>query len=99
MWPLSLAAVVRAKIGDGRLQRKIALEGHRFTPREALESGIVDHLVNGNTDAILSKAEYVADSVNSIAREGVWGIIKVSPLDLQYRSKELMGSLSDNTLS
>src|ERR1700731_4894572 len=32
VWPLSFAAVLRAKWGDHRLHRKIALEGHRFTP-------------------------------------------------------------------
>jgi Delta3-Delta2-enoyl-CoA isomerase len=81
MWPLSLATVVRAKIGDGRLQRKIALEGHRFTPREALELGIIDHIVTGNTEAVLAKAESVANLVSSAAKEGVWGIIKVGLLN------------------
>ena len=77
MWPLSLASVVRAKVGDGRVQRKIALEGHRFTPKEGLDLGLLDHIVSGNTEVVLAKAAEVADSVGSIAKEGVWGIIKV----------------------
>jgi len=77
VWPLSFAAIVRAKIGDGRLHRKIALEGYRFTPPEALEAGFLDHLVNGNTDAVLAKAEELANSLSSLANEGVWGLIKV----------------------
>lgn len=77
-WPLSLSAVVRAKIGDGKLHRKIALEGYRFTPKEALEHGIVDHIVNGNTAAVLAKAEAVAGSASKNAKEGVWGLIKTT---------------------
>lgn len=76
-WPLSFAALLRAKVSDPRLHRKIALEGHRFTPREALEAGFVDHIVQGNTAAVLAKAEEIAESVSHLAREGVWGIIKV----------------------
>jgi len=75
-WPLSFAAVMRAKVTDARVHRKIALEGHRFTPSEALEAGILDHIVNGNTEVILAKAEELAGTVSSHAQEGVWGLIK-----------------------
>jgi len=76
VWPLSFAALFRAKISDHRLIRKIALEGHRFSPTEALEAGFVDHLVDGDTSAVMAKAEQVAAQVSSIAKEGVWGLIK-----------------------
>ncbi|KAF9453438.1 ClpP/crotonase [Macrolepiota fuliginosa MF-IS2] len=76
VWPLSFAAIVRAKFGDHRLHRKIALEGHRFIPTEALTDGILDHLVTGNTAAVLSKAEEVADNLSINASAGVWGLIK-----------------------
>ena len=59
VWPLSFAAVLRAKWGDHRLHRKIALEGHRFTPAEALDAGIVDYVVAGGTREVLAKAEEV----------------------------------------
>jgi len=75
-WPLSFAALMRTKVADARLHRKIALEGHRFTPPEALAAGIIDHTVNGNTEAILAKAEELASSVSSYAQEGAWGLIK-----------------------
>jgi enoyl-CoA hydratase/carnithine racemase len=39
------------------------LEGHRFTPPEALNAGIVDHIVSGNTAAVLAKAEELALTV------------------------------------
>ena len=77
MWPLSLSSVIRAKVGDGRLHRKIALEGHRFTPQEALDTGLVDYLVEGNTELVLASAVSLGDRVGPIAKEGVWGIIKV----------------------
>jgi enoyl-CoA hydratase/carnithine racemase len=77
MWPLSLAAIVRVKVGDGRLHRKIALEGHRFTPQEALDAGLVDQIVAGNTETVLASAVSLGDRVGPIAKEGVWGIIKV----------------------
>lgn len=68
---------MRTKVTDAATQRKIALEGHRFTPKEALAAGILDHIVEGNTAAVLAKAEEVAETVSPLAREGVWGIIKV----------------------
>lgn len=76
-WPLSFAALFRTKVADARVLRKIALEGHRFTPQDALAAGLVDYIVEGKTDAILAKAEEVAETVSPLAREGVWGIIKV----------------------
>jgi enoyl-CoA hydratase/carnithine racemase len=74
---LSFAAILRAKVGDHRLQRKIALEGHRFTAKEAHEDGLLDHLVAGNTADVLSKAEQVAEQFAANAQAGVWGLIKV----------------------
>jgi enoyl-CoA hydratase/carnithine racemase len=68
---------LKAKVGSHALQRKIALEGHRFVPPEAHSMGIVDHLVNGNTTAVLAKAEEVADQISVNASTGVWGLIKV----------------------
>lgn len=70
--------ILKAKVGDPRTRRKVALEGHRFSPKEALEAGLVDHLASGNTEAIIAKAVTVAKQVNPLAREGVWGIIKAS---------------------
>ncbi|KAG6850694.1 hypothetical protein H0H93_009852 [Arthromyces matolae] len=76
IWPFSFAAIVRAKVGDHRLQRKISLEGHRFTAKEAYDDGLLDHLVTGKTVDILRKAEEIADKVSSNAQQGVWGLIR-----------------------
>lgn len=75
-WPLSFTAILRAKVGHHQLQRKIALEGHRFTPQEALADGLLDHLVEGGTKEVLAKAEEIADSVCANSRSGVLGLIK-----------------------
>ncbi|KAG5636065.1 putative secondary metabolism biosynthetic enzyme [Sphagnurus paluster] len=76
VWPRSFAAIVRAKVGDHRLQRKIALEGHRFTAKEAYEDGLLDAIVQGQTAEILIKAEEIADKFSVNAQGGVWGLIK-----------------------
>ncbi|TEB34690.1 ClpP/crotonase [Coprinellus micaceus] len=75
-WPHSFAALLRGKFGDHRLQRKIALEGHRFTPQEALQDGILDAIVDGKTPEIITTAEKIADRVSVNAATGVWGLIK-----------------------
>lgn len=75
---MSFAALLRAKVGDHRLQRKIALEGYRFTPEEALAHGLVDHIVAGGTRAILAKAEEIAECISANAQPGAWGMVKVN---------------------
>lgn len=82
-WPISFAGIVRSKFGNDPLKRKMALEGHRFTPQEALEVGIVDYVVNGNTAAVLARAEQLGDQWSGNAQGGVWGSIKVEP-NLSY---------------
>jgi enoyl-CoA hydratase/carnithine racemase len=68
---------LKAKIGDHRLHRKIALEGHRYSAPEALQDGILDYTVKGKTADILAKAEEIADKFGVNAAMGVWGLIKV----------------------
>ncbi|KAL0954633.1 hypothetical protein HGRIS_003588 [Hohenbuehelia grisea] len=88
--PASFTAIFRGKTKDPLLRRKITLEGHRFSPTEGLAAGLVDHLVNGNTEDILAKAEQLADSVAPLARTGVWGLIKTDLYrdTLDYIAKE-----------
>jgi Delta3-Delta2-enoyl-CoA isomerase len=76
-WPTSFAAILRAKVGTAVLHRRIALEGHRFSPKEALASGLLDFIVEGKTTDVLKKAEQVADLVGPKASAGVWGVIKL----------------------
>ena len=73
---------LRAKVRDANLQRKIALEGHKFTPQEALAAGLLDRIVPGDSaEAVLHVARELAESVDTLARGGTWGLIKV---DLQF---------------
>ena len=76
-YPLSFASIIRAKVPDPRTQRKVALEGHRFTPSEALSAGLVDHLVKGDTEAVIARAQALGESVSNLAAQGAWGAIKV----------------------
>jgi Delta3-Delta2-enoyl-CoA isomerase len=76
--PLSFTALFRAKVGDGRVQREVTLEGKRITPQRAKEVGLVDFVHGDNTQEVLSKAVEVAKEAQGGARTGVWGLIKVS---------------------
>jgi Delta3-Delta2-enoyl-CoA isomerase len=73
-WPVSFAALVRAKVSA---IRSLALEGHRFTPPEARDAGLVDEIVSGGTLGVLKRAREIAEEKAPKARQGVWGVIKV----------------------
>lgn len=80
-----------AKVTDAQTLRNIALEGHRFTPQEALESRLVDHIVPGDTEAVLQKAQQVGEAVAGHARSGAWGGIRVNPsIDLRSVSADVL---------
>ncbi|KAI0833255.1 ClpP/crotonase [Trametes gibbosa] len=71
--PLGLLAILKAKSPNPQTLRKIVLEGHRFTPGESLSLGLVDRIVPGNTEAVLSEAQSFAETVDSLPKTGVWG--------------------------
>lgn len=75
-WPASIASIIRDKVGRPQYIRKIGLEGHRFTPSEAVEAGFVDLLAPGNTEEVLQKAQELGESVAAQARTGVWGLLR-----------------------
>ncbi|PPQ88955.1 hypothetical protein CVT25_005054 [Psilocybe cyanescens] len=77
-YPLSIGALLTSKFPSHTLLRKIALEGHRFTPPEALDAGIIDYVVRGKTADVVGKAEEVAERVGGNAQAGVWGLIKLN---------------------
>ena len=83
------------KIGDANLHRRIALEGHRFTPKEALAAGLVDHIVPGDSaEAVLDKARELAESADSLAKGGAWGLIKV---DTTFRDSSYSAQLTSKS--
>ncbi|KAH9001451.1 ClpP/crotonase-like domain-containing protein [Lactarius akahatsu] len=74
-WPVSFAAIVRAKVSATATHRFV-VEGHRFTPMEARDAGLVDEIVAGGTSGVLKRAHEIAQEKAPKAREGVWGLIK-----------------------
>lgn len=74
--PLSFANLLRAKIPSPQTLRKTLLEGHRFTPAEAIEAGLVDGAVTGGTDAILEKSQALATRVGALSKTGTWGLLR-----------------------
>ena len=79
-WPQSFSYIFRPKVTDHITLRKVALEGHRFTPAEALEAKLVDAIAPGDTEGVLRKAQELAASVSDRAKPGAWGLIRVSEL-------------------
>ncbi|KAJ7249163.1 ClpP/crotonase-like domain-containing protein [Mycena haematopus] len=87
VWPHSFAGILNAKIGDARVRRRIALEGHRFTPQEALSAGIVDHIVSGNTAAELAVAVGAkAQGQCSISNDIFWDALEALKRDPRMSS-------------
>ena len=64
------------------MQRKIALEGHRFTPPEALKAGLIDEVVDGKTgtEGVLARAVAMAHEKAGFAKPGSFGLIRVRVL-------------------
>ncbi|KIK96592.1 hypothetical protein PAXRUDRAFT_825779 [Paxillus rubicundulus Ve08.2h10] len=82
-WPLSFTAMLNAKVSDPSTRRRIALEGHRFTPSEAHAAGIIDRVascsgtgVDLGTENVLKEATKLAKEVSGLPKEGVFGAIK-----------------------
>ncbi|KIY66523.1 ClpP/crotonase [Cylindrobasidium torrendii FP15055 ss-10] len=100
IWPLSFAALFRCKYDGAQRVRKIALEGHRWTPQEALKEGIVDHIVAGDTAAVMAKATEVAGAIAPNAAQGVWGLIKSDlyrdVLDAFHTQSRHVSSITDD---
>ncbi|KAI0806326.1 ClpP/crotonase-like domain-containing protein [Irpex lacteus] len=75
-WPPLIASVIRNKVADPRIQRKIGLEGHRFTAQEAFQAGFVDVVASGDTEDIIKKAQELGEVVGANATLGAWGLIR-----------------------
>ncbi|KAH8100902.1 ClpP/crotonase [Cristinia sonorae] len=97
--PASFTALARNKCA-GPLGRKIFLEGHRFTPTEALEVGLVDYIAGNSTASVLAKAEEVAAGVEHLAQFGGFGIIKRElyrdVLEISSKDLILSNAVADN---
>ena len=71
--------MLNAKVASPVTRKRIALEGHRFTPEECLAHGLVDVLASGsNTADVLEAAVALGEKWGANAKTGVWGLIKAS---------------------
>ena len=77
--PPPFAVLLRVKSTTPRVAHQFALEGHRFTPKELLENGMVNAL-GSSTKEVLEIARELADKNGVIAGSGVWGLIRASLL-------------------
>lgn len=73
--PHGLQQALASKIADQRTMRKIVLEGHRFSAKEAQEAGFVDVLAE-NPEDTLEKAKQLADKLKIKAKMNAWGANK-----------------------
>ncbi|KAG8998148.1 hypothetical protein FRB93_013830 [Tulasnella sp. JGI-2019a] len=74
-FPHGIGALFGEKIRDPRILRETGL-GHRFTPQELLQAGIVDVLADRGAEGVLSAAYTLADKVSGNASKGAYGLIK-----------------------
>lgn len=72
----ALTAILNYKLPTPQVIRKTVLEGHRWTPTELLEIGVVDQAVSGSTNGVLDAAFALAEARAPLAKTGVWGLMK-----------------------
>ena len=73
--PQGMQAVLKAKLPNATVQRKVVLEGARIGAPEALATGIVDDL-GADGDDVVQKALTLAGQVSPLAKAKAWGLIK-----------------------
>ncbi|GAC75192.1 hypothetical protein PANT_14d00079 [Moesziomyces antarcticus T-34] len=73
--PAGLQQALASKIDDQKTMRKIVLEGHRFSAKEAQEAGFVDVLSESPQDT-MDKAVELANKLKGKAKMNAWGANK-----------------------
>ena len=71
--PIGMLGVIKSVASSPTLLRKIVLEGHRFTAKEAQEHGLVDATAQG-TQGTLQAALALADRVRGRSAKNAWQI-------------------------
>lgn len=69
-----MGSLIRSKLSP-QVARKVLLEGHTFTGKTALESGIVD--VIASPDQMFDAALELAEKWKSKATMGVYGLLRI----------------------
>ena len=68
-----IGSLIKSKLTP-QVARKVLLEGHRFTGKEAFACGIVDQIAS--PDELLPQALELAKKVKSKARGNVYGLLR-----------------------
>lgn len=68
-----MGAIIRSKVMP-QVARKILLEAHKFTGKEAYEAGIVDAIAE--PEAMYDEAIKLAEKVRGKAKMGVYGVLR-----------------------
>ncbi|KAL4399021.1 delta(3)-delta(2)-enoyl-CoA isomerase [Malassezia pachydermatis] len=73
--PRGMYGAIKSVISSKILQRKLILEGHRFSGKEALDFGMVDAVADG-AEATLEAAIAMADNLRSRSIKNAWQMNK-----------------------
>lgn len=68
-----MGSLLRLKLSPP-IARKMLLEGHKWTSREALKDGLVDEIAH--PDKMLESAIALAERVSPKAKAGVYGLLR-----------------------
>lgn len=74
--PYSFAAVLNYKLPTAQLVREVSLDARRYSAKELYDLGTIDVLAENGT-AVLKAARELAMERADLAKQGVWGLIKV----------------------
>lgn len=78
-----MGSLLRAKLSP-QVARKVLLEAHKFTGKEALEAGIVDAIAPPET--MLEKALELADRVKGKSKMGVFPLLRLELYGEAFRA-------------
>lgn len=85
--PRGMLGVIQSVASSASLQRKIVLEGHRFTAAEAMQDGLVDATAEG-AEATFQAALALAEKLRSRCAKDAWQInreqLKREAIEMQY---------------
>jgi Delta3-Delta2-enoyl-CoA isomerase len=91
-----MGSLLRAKLAP-RVQRKMLLEAHKYTGREALEDGVVDYIAK--PEALKDTAVELARLVAPRAMAGVYGVLRSELYGQADREFQLISSVFSRATS